>query len=75
MATDENDWQGSFGAGLSPPPVRLKAGLSFRRSSSIEVVIGKKMRAMYDDLLEQPLPDRLVELLKQIDQAQENKSR
>jgi hypothetical protein len=33
------------------------------------------MRAMYNDLLEQPIPDRFVELLKQIDQAQENRSR
>lgn len=75
MATDENDWQGGFGAGLSLPVIRLKPGSSSRRSSAVEVEIGKKMRAMYDGLLEQPIPDRFVELLKQIDLAQENKSR
>lgn len=52
------------------PNCRLKPGLSSRRPRALEAEIGKKMRAMYDDLMEQPLPDRFVELLKQMDQAQ-----
>lgn len=29
--------------------------------------IGKQLRAMYDDLLRQPVPDRFTELLKKLD--------
>jgi hypothetical protein len=74
MATDENDFQERFGAGLPPPSPKRPQRSLFARSSSVEVEIGKKMRAMYDGLLEQPIPDRFVQLLKQIDLAQENKS-
>ena len=72
MTTKKNDYQG--GASASSPTSRLKPGLS-RRPAAIDGEIGKKMRAMYADLVEQPIPDRFIELLKQIDQAQENKSR
>ena len=54
------------------PNRRLKPGLSSRRPHAFEAEIGKKMRAMYDDLMEQPLPDRFLELLNRIDQAQES---
>jgi hypothetical protein len=69
------DRQGGLDIQVFPSKSRLRAGLSARRAHPIEAAIGKKMQAMYDDLLRQPLPDRLVELLKQIDRAQETKSR
>ena len=59
------------GSHASSPNRRLKPGLSSRRPHAFEAEIGKKMRAMYDDLMDQPLPDRFLELLSQIDQAQE----
>jgi hypothetical protein len=64
-----------FGMFAVPRPPRPKPGLPHRSHKSLEAEIGKTMRAMYNDLLEQPIPDRFVELLKQIDQAQENRSR
>ena len=64
----------AVGLGMFSPPPRSKPDLPSRRLQSIEAEIGKTMRAMYDDLLEQPIPDRFVELLKQIDRAQENRS-
>ena len=73
--TNKNDDHGGAGATAVPPNVRLKSGLASRRPPAIDGEIGRKMRAMYADLVEQPIPDRFVELLKQIDQAQENKSR
>ncbi len=36
--------------------------------------IGMSLRAMYDELVEQPLPDRFVELLAQLDQGQQEKA-
>ena len=73
--TKKNDDHRGSGMIATPPNVRLKPGLSARRPPAIDGEIGRKMRAMYADLVEQPIPDRFVELLKQIDQAQENKSR
>ena len=75
MATNENDRRGGFGAALPLPSARLKLSQPSRHSFDFEVEIGKRMRAMYDDLLQQPIPDRFVELLKKIDQPRENKSR
>jgi Anti-sigma factor NepR len=68
MATNKNDRHGGD-THTSPPHLRLKG-----RPNGIEAAIGKKMRAMYDELLHQPVPERFVELLKRIDQARENKS-
>jgi hypothetical protein len=73
MAARKNDGNGGLGARPFPPHLRLQPGLSSCRPSGIDV-IGRKMRAMYDDLLHQPLPDRLVELLRRIDEAREKKS-
>ena len=73
MTTKKNDGQG-LDVHASPPR-RLQPGLSSRRANPIDGAIGRKMRAMYDDLLHQPIPDRFVELLKRIDQARENNSR
>ena len=75
MTAKKNDGHVGAGAPSSPPNVRLKPTLSSRRLHAVDAEIGKKMRAMYDDLLQQPIPDRFVELLKKIDEAQENKSR
>jgi Anti-sigma factor NepR len=73
MTTKKNDGQGLDVHAF--PPRRLQPSLLSRRANPIEGAIGRKMRAMYDELLHQPMPDRLVELLKQIDQARETKSR
>ena len=72
MAAKKNDKPLGFGD-LLPPFARLKPGQPSHRPPALNSEIGKKMRAMYDDLLQQPVPDRFVELLKQIDQARENK--
>ena len=34
---------------------------------SIQARIGDKLRAMYDELLEQPVPDRLKDLLERLE--------
>ena len=44
---------------LSPDP-KLDRGIQSR--------IGDQLRAMYDDLMQQPVPDRFAELLGRLDQ-------
>jgi hypothetical protein len=75
MSDQKTNGPVDFGMFAVPRPPRPKPGLKSRRHKSLEAEIGETMRAMYNDLLEQPIPDRFVELLKQIDQAQENRSR
>ena len=36
----------------------------------VQDVIGKQLRAMYDDLASQTLPDRLTELLEKLDKRE-----
>jgi hypothetical protein len=40
----------------------------------IQEVIGKQLRAMYDDLVNQPVPDRFADLLQNLDK-QDNKEK
>ena len=75
MSDQKTNGPVDFGMFAVPRPPRSKPGLKPRRHKSLEAEIGETMRAMYNDLLEEPIPDRFVELLKQIDHAQENRSR
>ena len=75
MATNENNRQEGFGATPLLWSAKLKPCHPSRRSAIFDADIGKKMRAIYDDLLEQPIPDRFIDLLKQIDKAQEKAPR
>jgi CRP-like cAMP-binding protein len=36
--------------------------------------IGDQLRAMYDDLMQQPVPDRFADLLSKLEQSREEKS-
>lgn len=72
MTEKKNKGHLGFGA-LPLPHEKLRSHLPSRRQASVDVDLGKKMRAMYDDLVNQPIPERFVELLKQLDQARENK--
>ena len=53
-------------ADSAEPPPRL--------TPAIEAELGKTMRAMYDNLLDQPIPDRFVELLRRLDEGRETSS-
>lgn len=37
--------------------------------------IGDQLRAMYNELMQQPVPDRLMDLLGRLDQGNEEKTR
>lgn len=38
-----------------------------KRKPSIQDHIGQELRAMYDEVLQQPIPDRFLELLEALD--------
>jgi len=49
------------------PECGSKSGQEPRLNRGIQDHIGSKLRAMYDDLKERPIPDRLLELLGNLD--------
>ena len=71
--TDKNNKEpAGFGA-LPSPQAKLRPRPPTRRTPAIDTELGKKMRAMYDDLVNQPIPERFVELLERHDRVRENK--
>ncbi len=42
---------------------------------TIQTRIGDQLRAMYDDLMQQPVPDRFAHLLSQLEQGDEEASK
>ncbi|NJL09009.1 MAG: hypothetical protein HC900_12800 [Methylacidiphilales bacterium] len=45
-----------------------------RLDRNAQARLGEQLRAMYDDLLQQPIPDRFVELLKNLDDVEKGKT-
>lgn len=49
--------------GGTPTPARMSFGLD----ADVETHIGGRLRAMYDSVLREPVPDRFLDLLRQLD--------
>jgi hypothetical protein len=47
----------------APPPATKEAGLE----SDIQAHLGRQLRAMYDEVAAQPVPDRFLKLLQQLE--------
>jgi hypothetical protein len=41
---------------------------------AIQDLIGEQLRVMYDDLKDEPVPDHLLDLLKQLDKSRSDES-
>ncbi len=46
-----------------------------RLGSDVQDVIGKQLRAMYDDMVNQAVPDRFTELLQKLDSRDDKEKR
>jgi hypothetical protein len=53
------------GSGTSPAERRAAA----RLKPQVQDHIGRQLRAVYDDVLKQPLPDRFRELMEKLDRT------
>jgi hypothetical protein len=59
----------------APPPVMngacadRKNGAEARPSAEIGELIGKELRSLYDDVVAQPVPDRFLDLLNQLESS------
>jgi hypothetical protein len=64
------------GPGIPAPGITLVGMVRRPRAlSDFEVVrtaIGTALRSLYSNVLREPLPDKMVELLRQLDQPPEN---
>lgn len=68
---DQNNTTPNRGPKKARPPSGTrrrppKSGASVQMQ--VQDHIGRQLRAVYDDLLSQPVPDRFLELLEQLDQ-------
>lgn len=47
-----------------------KSGAAARLGGEVENAIGRRLKAMYDDVLNEPVPDRFLELLAKLDRKE-----
>lgn len=69
-----SDMKNTNGSGESPPPgapdgvaAKAPSGRAVRLDRATQARIGDQLRAMYGELLEQPVPERFRSLLEQLD--------
>lgn len=60
MASADNPTPDGASKGREPAASRMKP--------QVQEHIGRQLRAVYDDVLKQPLPDRFRELMEKLDQ-------
>ena len=71
-ADRDSDGPGSAGAGsraASDPHAAAPVGSAPDTPSGIDIqaYIGKQLRAVYQDVADQPVPDRFLELMRKLD--------
>jgi Anti-sigma factor NepR len=60
-------------ASRPPKPSQPKPASRPEAPGGVEAHIGAKLKAMYDEVVAQPIPDRLLELLNRLDDKAEDK--
>jgi len=56
-----------------PPRRRAGQGKATEADGAVEKAIGNRLRAYYDEMAKQPVPDRFLDLLKQLDDRETGK--
>ena len=58
----------------SSPPASASPRAQGRLGRDVQAKIGNQLRAIYDDVVQEGVPDRFVELLKRLDKKDEKGS-
>jgi hypothetical protein len=58
----------------SSPPSAVPSRAQGRLGRDVQAKIGNQLRAIYDDVVQEGVPDRFVELLKRLDKKDEKGS-
>ena len=58
----------------SSPPSSAASRAQGRLGRDVQAKIGNQLRAIYDDVVQEGVPDRFVELLKRLDKKDEKGS-
>ncbi|HKA72128.1 MAG TPA: NepR family anti-sigma factor [Xanthobacteraceae bacterium] len=58
----------------SSPPSAAPSRAQGRLGRDVQAKIGNQLRAIYDDVVQEGVPDRFVELLKRLDKKDEKGS-
>ncbi|WP_371348766.1 NepR family anti-sigma factor [Ancylobacter sp. IITR112] len=67
MSDDHSEGAAAAADGLSSSP--LGGGKDTALGNEIQAKIGQHLRAMYDDVVRQGVPDRFMDLLSKLDKA------
>lgn len=54
------------------PPMRVVRGRTKKTEPDVADHISRQLKAVYDDMLNQPVPDRFIDLLSQLDPNSDN---
>ena len=57
------------GAGAAPKGALSTETGRTRKGGDLQAYIGRQLRAVYDDVARQPVPDRFLELMKKLESA------
>ncbi|GLK72295.1 hypothetical protein KHC23_15665 [Ancylobacter dichloromethanicus] len=68
MSDDQSEGTSAMADALSP---RLDGGKGTVLGNEIQAKIGQHLRAMYDDVVRQGVPDRFLDLLAKLDKTDE----
>jgi hypothetical protein len=71
MSVDQAKGAVEFASEGCPPEVEGGEGSEPTLDRAIQSRIGDHLRAMYDDLMQQPVPDRFADLLGQLERRAE----
>ncbi len=63
--------QGVAGAPPARPPGAVEAGLE----REVQTHLGRQLRALYDEVASQPVPDRFLKLLEQLEEKEAKQSK
>ena len=71
MTNNNEDEQGMARMECRVIPFRPRSASAAALDRAVQARIGEQLRAMYDSLVEEPVPDRIVALLGRLDRTGE----
>lgn len=63
------DTDGSAHAGGGTPDISTAEDAARPGVTDVQAYIGRQLRAVYDDVVKQPIPDRFLALMKQLEEG------
>jgi hypothetical protein len=66
----KQDTSGSVDSGVAGSDTPAAGDAPRPGTTDVQAYIGRQLRAVYDDVVKQPIPDRFLALMKQLEEGQ-----